>query len=208
MQAFFDSFEPAEHAEAVREVIDEFSKCHDGECTDPGTFIAVASGLKASGKLKYSRAADDLSPYTALLVHALESGAAATGDEKNVTTGSLHEYIEQNLQVEGMKPDIQARKAGQNLVLAHAPGEDFTRNWWRPTPATVTWSPAASWAMTSRPSPANSLTPPSARSKTTTANASCASAIHAELGEAEEQAAPLVDALRNKQQTARMVANP
>lgn len=47
LQAFFDAFEPAERNAAVNEVIAEFSQFHDGEYTDPGTFIVVAAGMKA-----------------------------------------------------------------------------------------------------------------------------------------------------------------
>ncbi|MCP4697132.1 MAG: NACHT domain-containing protein [Gammaproteobacteria bacterium] len=81
--------------------------------------------LTSSGKLEYSRAAENLSPYTLLLVNALESGAAAAGKDKTVSAGGLHEYIVKNLRAEGMKPEIHARKAGHNLIVAHAPAEDF-----------------------------------------------------------------------------------
>jgi hypothetical protein len=46
LQPFFDSFEPSDRADAVREVIAELGRYHDGQYTDPGTCAVVVTGLK------------------------------------------------------------------------------------------------------------------------------------------------------------------
>ncbi len=46
LQPFFDGFEPGERDAAIREVIEEFSRFHDGEQTDPGTCVMVVTGIK------------------------------------------------------------------------------------------------------------------------------------------------------------------
>lgn len=48
LQPYFDSFDPDERNDAIREVITEFGNYYDGEYTDPTTNITVATGKKST----------------------------------------------------------------------------------------------------------------------------------------------------------------